>query len=438
MWMIWFVLLWSSVASHAWAQKATSIEYQDVIIHSARTSVHDGTFVNVNQSNSIGFDVQISGTATVKFRVSGAGRFGWNDLTCYPSDSTTGATSATVTGFYQCNVAGGDVASARLDVCTGCTVTVVARTGTAIYGKSSGAGGGGSGDVTDVWGCTSGNCNALTGAAGDSLDAGSADSSKPATRSTSLPGTCSEGQMHQDTDSGGTETYICTAANTWTKLGVDGGGIADGDKGDITVSGGGATWTVDGGSITYSKMQNVSATDRVLGRSSAGAGSAEEIPFLAHARNFSAGTFGDDQVWVADSATAGTPRTLPNCSTVSTDKLLYNSATNTFSCGSDQNSGGTPSVVAPQVVTINAGNSPYTVLSTDYLLVCDTTLAARVINLHAATTKHVLAITNLGANTCTVNRAGSDTIVGDTVVVLAAQYDGVTMIADGSSKWSLH
>lgn len=217
--MILCVILWSSVATHAWAQKATSIEYQDVTIHNARTVVHDGTFVNVNQSNSIGFDVQISGTATVTFRVSGAGRFGWNDLTCYPSDSTTGVTSATATGFYQCNVAGADVASARLDVCTGCTVTVVARTGTAIYGKSSGSGGGGgSGDVTDVWACTSGNCNALTGAAGDSLDAGSADSSKPATRSTSLPGTCTEGQLHQDTDSGGSEHYVCIAANTWVKL----------------------------------------------------------------------------------------------------------------------------------------------------------------------------------------------------------------------------
>ena len=145
MWMILCVILWSSVASHAWAQKATSIEYQDVTIHNSRTIVHDGAFVNVNQSNSVGFDVQISGTATVKFRVSGPGRFGWNDLTCSPSNSATGVTSATATGFYQCNVATGDVVSARLDVCTACTVSVVARTSTAIYGNSGGGGGGGGG-----------------------------------------------------------------------------------------------------------------------------------------------------------------------------------------------------------------------------------------------------------------------------------------------------
>lgn len=81
-----------------------------------------------------------------------------------------------------------------------------------------GGSGGGSGDVEAVWGCTSGDCSTLTAASGDSLDAGSADAASPATRSTSLPGTCSEGQLHQDTDSGGSETYVCTASNTWTKL----------------------------------------------------------------------------------------------------------------------------------------------------------------------------------------------------------------------------
>lgn len=78
----------------------------------------------------------------------------------------------------------------------------------------------GSGDVTDVWGCQSGNCDALTAASGDTLDAALADSAKPCTRSATLPGTCAEGDCAQDTDSGGSETHICTATNTWTKLGT--------------------------------------------------------------------------------------------------------------------------------------------------------------------------------------------------------------------------
>lgn len=58
----------------------------------------------------------------------------------------------------------------------------------------------------------------------------------------------------------------------------------DGDKGDITVSASGATWTIDNDAVTYAKIQNVSATDRLLGRSTAGAGDIEEITCTAAGR----------------------------------------------------------------------------------------------------------------------------------------------------------
>jgi hypothetical protein len=61
------------------------------------------------------------------------------------------------------------------------------------------------------------------------------------------------------------------------------GGVSDGDKGDITVSGSGATWTIDNQAVTLAKMASM-ATDSFIGRDTAGSG-APEVLSAATARS---------------------------------------------------------------------------------------------------------------------------------------------------------
>lgn len=82
-----------------------------------------------------------------------------------------------------------------------------------------------------------------------------------------------------NTGGSGTETdWTIRVSGTQGATGPTGpsGTISDGDKGDITVSGSGSRWTVDNNTITYAKMQDVSATSRILGRKTAAAGDPEE------------------------------------------------------------------------------------------------------------------------------------------------------------------
>jgi len=71
------------------------------------------------------------------------------------------------------------------------------------------------------------------------------------------------------------EVKVRSAGNS-VLVGGGGGGVADGDKGDITVSGTGAVWTIDAGAVTLSKLADL-ATSTILGRVTAGTGAPEAL-----------------------------------------------------------------------------------------------------------------------------------------------------------------
>lgn len=90
--------------------------------------------------------------------------------------------------------------------------------------------------------------------------------------------------------------------------------------GDVTASAGGNATTIANDAVTYAKIQNVSATDRLLGRSSVGAGDVEEIVCTAAGRA------------LIDDADASTQRTTLGLGTLATQSGTFSgtsSGTNT-------------------------------------------------------------------------------------------------------------
>jgi hypothetical protein len=141
--------------------------------------------------------------------------------------------------------------------------------------------------------------------------------------------------------------YVKNAAGNMSAINV-----TDGDKGDITVSGTGATWTIDAGvivtsyiansNVTYAKIQNVSATDRLLGRSTAGAGVIEEIVCTAFGRS------------VLSSVDAAAGRTALGLGTAATSAST-SFATSTHVHGNITNAGAIGSTATLPIITTTSG-----------------------------------------------------------------------------------
>jgi hypothetical protein len=81
--------------------------------------------------------------------------------------------------------------------------------------------------------------------------------------------------------------------------------------------------------------------------------------------------------------------------------------------------------------------------TTDVTVAYSAISAARAVTLPAATIAgQVVAVVDesgscSATNTITINRAGSDTIDGQTSIVLGAPYTSIRLVADGTSKWTI-
>lgn len=228
----------------------------------------------------------------------------------------------------------------------------------------------------------------------------------------------------------GTSTYVLTSngAGTSPTWQAAAGGIVDGDYGDIIVSGGGTVLTIDNDVVTYAKMQNVSATDKLLGRSTAGSGDVEEIVCTAAGRALI-----DDANTAAQRTTLGVvigtdveahDATLTALASYNTNGLLTQTASDTFT-------GRTLTGTANQVIISNgdgvSGNPTFTLPQSI-----------------ATSSNPQFATIELGsASDTTISRAGAGDLaiegnqiyrVGGTDVALADGGTGATLVDPNADR----
>ncbi|WP_374398508.1 DUF2793 domain-containing protein [Tabrizicola sp.] len=146
------------------------------------------------------------------------------------------------------------------------------------------------------------------------------------------PGAPVDGTLWLNTTTG--EVKVRSAGVTQVVGG--GGGVSDGDKGDVTVSGSGAVWTIDAGAVSLGKLADM-ATDSFLGRDSAGTG-APEVLTAAQARGI---------LNVADGATAN-----------ATDASLRDRATHTGTQGAATITGLAAVATSGSAADLSAGVLP--------------------------------------------------------------------------------
>jgi hypothetical protein len=185
----------------------------------------------------------------------------------------------------------------------------------------------------------------------------------------------------------GTEGTYEYASTGWRIINAaSSGGVTDGDKGDITVSGSGATWTIDNTAVTYAKIQNV-ADNRILGRSAGSAGTVQEIT-IGTGLSLSSGTL----------TATGTSYSVASVSTTHTE-----TATSGTKVLKADTTGGTFTITLPTAV----GNTA-------------TIIVKKV----------------AGSATLTIDGSGSETIDGGTTASIVEVYESVTLISD-NSNWQI-
>lgn len=214
----------------------------------------------------------------------------------------------------------------------------------------------------------------------------------------------------------GANVTITTNAGTDTiTIAASSGGVSDGDKGDITISGSGATYTIDNGVVSLAKMADM-ATDSFIGRDTAGTG-VPEVLSVATTKTLLGltGTNSGDQTITLTSDVTGTG-TGSFATTIANDAVtnakLANMAANSIKGNNTGGAADPLDLTAAQVKTLLAiANTDVSGLGT------------------LSTQSGTFSGTSSGTNTGDQNLFGTIAVSGQSNVVADAANDTLTLVA---------
>lgn len=143
-----------------------------------------------------------------------------------------------------------------------------------------------------------------------------------------------------------TVTDVTVGAADWARedtSGGGGGGLSDGDYGDITVSGSGTAMSIDAGVVSLVKMADL-ATDRLIGRDTAGTGAPESLTVGGGVEFTGAGGIQRSALTGDVTASAGSGATTIAANVVTDTKLRDSGACSVI--GRSANSSGDPADIS--------------------------------------------------------------------------------------------
>lgn len=152
--------------------------------------------------------------------------------------------------------------------------------------------------------------------------------------------------------------------------GPAGAGFADGDYGDITISGSVTALTIDANVVSFAKFQDIS-TDRLLGRDTAGTGDPEEISLNATLEFTGSGSIQRAALTGDVTASAGSnTTTIPN-NTVTYAKMQDVSAASKLLGKGDSGSGDPEEITLGTNLSMSGTTLNATAATTDYIYLQD-------------------------------------------------------------------